>query len=358
MYLAGSVILKSIFNCVAVAVALTACGAHANPPAAPLAAAREYLMGTIAEVRVHAAPDDVAPAALEAALAELRALDRLLAVQRADSQLSRLNREAARGAVDVDARLIEVLVASGAVSRATGGAFDVTVLPAVRAWGFTDGRPHRPADARPVPAAGFPTVVVDAAARTVRFTNARTQVDLGGIGKGYALDRARAVLRAHGVRSAYLDLGGNVATVGTPPGEERWRIGIRHPRRPDVLLGVVEIGEASVSTSGDAEQFVVVDGKRSGHVFDPRTGRPADALISATVVSPSATQADALSTAAVVLGADRAGEVLARLGADGVFARLDAAARIALTVTAGARFRPDDGSHPEHRRVSRPREER
>ncbi len=337
-------ILKSIFNLTG-AVALAAAAGAAAAPRAPLAARREYLMGTIAEVRVYETAGDAA-AAVEAALGELHELDRLLAVQRPDSELGRLNRAAAAGPVVVDRRLLDVLLAGEAASRATDGAFDVTVLPAVRAWGFTEGRPAPPADGRPRPAAGFRTVVVDAAAGTVRFTDPETQVDLGGIGKGFALDRARDVLRARGVGSAWLDLGGNVATVGTPPGEPWWRVGIRHPRRAGALLGVVEIGEAAVSTSGDAEQFVEAGGRRYGHIFDPRTGRPAEGIVSATVVTASATRADALSTAAVVLGVERAERVLRDAGVEAVLATLGADGQLTLHATPGARFRADDRGHP------------
>jgi thiamine biosynthesis lipoprotein ApbE len=299
-------------------------------------------MGTFAEVRVYDIGDAVrARAAVEAALAEMRALDRLLAVQRPDSEVSRVNREAARAPVRVDPRVVDVIARSLEVSRATDGAFDVTVLPVVRAWGFIDGHPHPPEAGSAPRIAGWRSVRLDAGAGTIAFADGAAQVDLGGIGKGYALDRARDVLRARGVRSAWLDLGGNIATLGAPPEGGRWRIAVGHPRRGGERLGVVTIGEGSVSTSSDAEQYAMEGGKRRGHIIDPRSGRPADALVSVTVVAPSATTADALSTAAVVLGAERARAVLARAGAEGLLVALEPGDAVRLGVTAGMDFRTD-----------------
>lgn len=329
--------LKSILNAVGVSLAVAATAGAVVPP--PVAATREYVMGTFAEVRVYDAPDGQARAAVEAAMGEVRAIDRLMAVQRPDSDVSRLNRDGARGPVAVDARVVEVLAASLEIGRLTDGAFDVTVLPVVRGWGFIDGTPHRPAAPPPRPA-GAGAIRIDEAAGTVRFDDPAAQVDLGGIAKGYALDRARDVLRVRGVRSAWLDLGGQIATLGTPPDGPRWRVAIRHPRHAGEWLGVVEMGEASLSTSGDAEQHVdEPDGRRVAHIVDPRSGEPVVTAASVTVVAPSATRADALSTAAVVLGTTRARAVLPRAGADAVLADVDRAGHVTVTVTPNARFR-------------------
>jgi thiamine biosynthesis lipoprotein len=333
----ASVNLRTIFICSLLAFAVPSVGAASV--ADPLAAAREYVMGTIVELRVYTAgePGRV-PLALQAALREIRTIDRLMAVQRPESDVSRVNREGARGPVSVDRRVIEVLEASLAASRTTEGAFDVTVLPVVRAWGFTDGHPARPSKST-VRVAGWRSIVVDVPNGTVSLRDAGAAVDLGGIGKGYALDRARDVLRAHGVTSAWIDIGGEVATLGGAPEGGPWRVGIRHPRRRGEILGVVEIDEGSVSTSGDEVQYVEEGGRRFGHVVDPTTGAPAEGLASATVIGRSAATTDALSTAAVVLGPERAPAILARAGVESVLARDDRDGRLALTVTPNSRFR-------------------
>ncbi len=295
-------------------------------------------MGTFAEIQIFApvAPEQ-ARAALIAARAELHAVDRLMAVQRPDSDVSRLNREGARHPVRVDVRVIEVLTSAMAMHALTAGAFDVTVLPVVRAWGFIDGHPRAPDAGVRHAIAGTQTLRIDPGKRTVAFTDASTQVDLGGIAKGYALDRVRDALCRHDIHSAFLDLGGSIATIGHPPDGPHWRIGVKHPRRAGELLGVITMDDAAMSTSGDTEQFVIRDGQRFGHIIDPRTGIPASALASATVVASSATLADALSTAAVVLGENDIRPALAATDAAGVFAAVapDGVIRVSTSVRGG-----------------------
>jgi thiamine biosynthesis lipoprotein len=318
--------------------AVIATPGHATPP--PTATVREYVMGTIAEIRVYDARDSAAiPPALRAARHELHLIDRLMAVQRPASDVSRVNREAAAHAVSVDERVLDVLEAAAAVAWLTDGAFDLTVLPAVRRLGFLGDAPPD-SRGRVAPIAGHRHIHLDRSRGTVRFTHPATQVDLGGIAKGYALDRLREILRAHGIRSAYLDLGGNIATLGLPPSARRWRIGIRHPRVHDTLLGVAELAEGSVSTSGDGERFVIRDGKRLGHIIDPRTGIPSQGVASATIITASATLADGLSTAAVVLGPRRTRALLSTLPADAILATVRDDASLALTITDPTTFEP------------------
>ena len=319
-------------------VAAVVLGLVTTAVASPLAARREYLMGTLAEVRVHAIDRGKDPEqAIEMALGELHAVDRLMAVQRPESDVSRLNRDGARRSVPVDVRVIEILQISRRLAQLTAGAFDVTVLPTVAAWGFLGSTPSRPTGA-PQPAPGFERIVIDSDRSEVRLTGAGVGIDLGGIAKGYALDRARAALLRAGVRSAFLDLGGNVATLGSAPDGGRWRLGIRHPRRPGAVLGMVEIGEGSASTSGDAERFVEDEHGRAGHVFDPRTGTPARGLVSATIVSAAATLADGLSTAAIVLGRDGLAPILPTVGAQAVLVRLGDDGHLRVWVSPGLHF--------------------
>jgi thiamine biosynthesis lipoprotein len=132
------------------------------------------------------------------------------------------------------------------------------------------------------------------------------QIDLGGIAKGYAVDRAAERLASGGVRNALIDLSGNMRALGAPPGESRWRIGIRDPRDRMPYFARLEIGEQGISTSGKYEQFVAADGKAYGHIIDPRSGRPAEGLLSVTVVSRDAFTSDAWDTGLFVLGLDAA----------------------------------------------------
>jgi thiamine biosynthesis lipoprotein len=182
----------------------------------------------------------------------------------------------------------------------------MTVEPLVRAWGFIGGPPRMPSQAEQDSAfarVGTQRVVFDEAARTLRFEQAGVKIDLGSIAKGYAVDVAADTLRAHGVRDALVDISGNMAAIGTPPHADHWRIGIRDPRdrMPYFARVLLAPGEA-ISTSGKYEQFVAANGKTYGHIMDPRTGKPAEGLISVTVVSEAAMTSDAWDTPLFVLG--------------------------------------------------------
>jgi thiamine biosynthesis lipoprotein len=243
-------------------------GERRSSSAAPVRRAR-YLMGTILEGTAYGAG---AAAALEAAFDEVARLERLLSTWIPESELSRVNREAAAGAVPVSPETFACVAAALAAAHRSGGAFDPTLT-----------------------AGGHEAVILDPAARTIRFARAGLSLDLGGIGKGFALDRAAAVLRARGAERAALNFGGQVLALDPPPGEAGWLVAVRDPAGPEgATIGCVEVARASVSTSGQYE--------RPGHIVDPTSGRAAAGMLQATVVAPDATSADWLSTAVFVLG--------------------------------------------------------
>ena len=251
------------------------------------------------------------------ALAEIAEIERLMSIYRAESDIGRLNRGGGSGEVAVDPRTFEVLGRAAEFARLTGGAFNVCVLPAEEAWGFKTGR------GRKVPGPGSPALPVrggsdvamktEAGRRLVRFPRRGTRVDLGGIAAGYAVDRAVEILRAGGVRGALVDIGGDVYCLGLGARGEPWRVGIRHPRGQGVLT-VLSLSDRAVATSGDYEDYFIQDGKRYSHIFDPRTGRPAErGVVSATVIADSCINADALGTALVVMGAKEALRLVERM---------------------------------------------
>jgi len=149
--------------------------------------------------------------------------------------------------------------------------------------------------------------------KTVFFKNPGTQIDLGGIGKGYAVDSAVSVLKQNGINSALINFAGNIYTFGTPPGKDSWVIGLQHPRESEGLLGTFEIKDKAVSTSGDYEKFFTIEGKRYSHIIDPRTGNPVKGIVSVTVVTGNATRADALSTGVFVLGLEKGMDLIEQL---------------------------------------------
>jgi thiamine biosynthesis lipoprotein len=246
------------------------------------------------------------------ALAEIAAIERLMSIYRAESDIGRLNRDGESREVAVDPRTFEVLGRAAGFARLTGGAFNVCVLPAEEAWGFKTGRGRR-VPAVPVRGGSDVAMRTEAGRRLVRFPQRGTRVDLGGIAAGYAVDRAVEILRAGGVRGALVDIGGDVYCLGLGARGEPWRVGIRHPRGQEVLT-VLSLSDRAVATSGDYEDYFIQDGKRYSHIFDPRTGRPAErGVVSATVIADSCITADALGTALVVMGAKEALRLVERM---------------------------------------------
>ena len=246
------------------------------------------------------------------ALEEIAAIERLMSIYRAGSDIARLNADGAEGEVEVDPRTFEVLGRAAEISRLTGGAFDVCVLPAEEAWGVKTGGTRAVPDA-PVRVSGRVALREESGRFFARAEPRGTRVDLGGIAAGYAADRAASVLRAAGVRGALVDIGGDVYCLGMSAGGTPWRVGIRHPRSQGVLVAL-DLSDRAVATSGDYEDCFIQDGKRYSHIFDPRTGSPAErGVASATIVADSCVVADALGTALVVMGAPEALRLVERL---------------------------------------------
>jgi thiamine biosynthesis lipoprotein len=266
-------------------------------------------MGTTATVTIVSADSAAMAPFAGVAHGALRRVDSLMSNWTTTSEVARINRVAGAGPTHVHPEVARVLGAALEVGRATGGAMDVTVEPLVRAWGFLGGTPHVPSDAEARAAAarvGLSRVRFDAASGTVRFTRPDVRVDLGSIAKGYGVDVAAESLRAHGVSNALVDLSGNMMPIGAPAGAPDWRIGIRDPRDRIPYLGHLALHGQAIATSGIYEQFVAANGRTYGHIMDPRRGRPAEGLISVTVLAPSAMLADAWDTGLFVLGAAKA----------------------------------------------------
>jgi len=274
-------------------------------------------MGTLFRAAASATDSAAALAALRAARATVARLDSLLSSYRPDSEVSELGRGAGSGAwVDLSPETVRLLVSSLEWARRTDGAFDPTVGPLVEAWGFRGGPPRipNPALLDSVRAlVDWRAVLVDRDGRSARLGRAGMEIDLGGIGKGYALDRAAETMRAAGASAGMLDLGGNVRVFGRGPGPGgTWPIGIRDPRCPERVLGEVDLDSGSVATSGDYERFFERGGERFSHILDPRTGRPVRGVLQVTVAAPDGLTADVLSTALFVLGPEAGRRLLVR----------------------------------------------
>lgn len=263
-------------------------------------------MGTLVRLVLYA-PDRVAAAtAATAAFARIGALDRALSDYRDSSELMEVSRRSGGPAVPVSDDLFRVLSAARTMARGSDGAFDATAGPISLLWREARRRQAPPDPARLAAAralVGTAKLELNDQRRTVRLRMAGMQLDLGGIAKGFAADEAAAVLRRCGIASALVAAGGDVVAMAPPPGAVGWRVAIAALEGADrPPAGYLTLRDAAVSTSGDAEQFMVVDGVRYSHIFDPRTGRALAGRSSVTVVAPDGTTSDALATAASVLG--------------------------------------------------------
>lgn len=237
-------------------------------------------------------------AAFELAFEEVRRLDRMLSNYRPDSELSQVNRWAADGPVPVSDELFGLLQACVEYSRRSEGAFDITVGRLMKTWGFYRGSgrmPHRAEMRGALAQVGYRHLVLDASTRTVRFAVRGLEIDPGGIGKGYAVDRMATILKQNGVSSAFLSAGGSsLYAIGAPPGEPKgWRVDIKHPKDRERAVATVHLKDESMSTSGNYEKFFWANGRLYSHIFDPRTGMPAEGVLSASVVAPRTLDSEA-----------------------------------------------------------------
>ena len=275
------------------------------------------VMGSTATVRVCGSEPAERRQAVTDALDEVDRVDRLLSHYRDDSPLSRLNREAANGPVAVVPELVDVLAECLRWSRDSDGAFDVTVGPLMKAWGFFRDEGRLPEE-REIQAAlavvGQRHVVLDREHGTVRFDRPGVELDLGGIGKGYAVDRAVDLLRRRGIRSALVNLGGSsVYGLGAPPGAEAWQVAVQDPTAPGRTAESVALRDRALSVSGGYARCFEKDGVSYSHIMDPRTGRPVRGVLSVAVLSASATDGDALDNVLFVQGLERARAFVASL---------------------------------------------
>ncbi len=258
-------------------------------------------MAAVNEVQLHSEDARFAEAAAARAIEEVARIEAKFSRYRDDSVLSRINAQAGGAPVRVDEETRGLLAFADACFRQSGGLFDATSGVLRRAWDFRTG--HLPAEAELAPL--LPLVGwerVELQGDSVRLPLAGMELDFGGFGKEYAVDRAARVLSEMGAASALVNLAGDVAILGAQPGDIPWRVGIQHPRRADALLASLPVSSGAIATSGDYERFIEVDGVRHCHVLDPRTGRSARGFQSVTVHGPSCLVAGSASTIAMLKG--------------------------------------------------------
>ncbi len=297
------------FYRIAVTAALMAslgCTAVATEPDAlvPVTGCRR-IMGAPWKIKVFATDQALGETAIDAALQEVARLDTILSDYDPESELSRLSAAAPmQKPVKVSDDLWNVLVAAEGFREASDGAFDITVGPLTTLWrqARRTGRlPREDKLAVARTAVGGAGIQLDQKTQQVLLTKPVMRLDAGGIGMGYAADRAMDVLKSHRITSAMIDASGDILVSAAPPGAEGWRILVA-PLRPGGEGETITLTSAAVTTSGDAFQSVEIDGIRYSHIVDPRTGLGVRGPSAVTVIAPDATAADALATAANVLG--------------------------------------------------------
>lgn len=296
--------------------ALVGCEQDAPPAPAPQPVLRERVLGVMGtSLEIRAVGTDVAAldAAIDAAVREIQRVEDLMTDWR-PSPLEDLNAAAGLGPQRVPREIAEIVQLAIDVGDLTGGAFDVTFAGVGKLWDFKAKPPRVPTDdeiAAALAVVDYRRLRVDPEASTVELP-AGARIGLGGIAKGYGVDRAMAVLMEHGVEHGMVNAGGDLKALGRKLGEP-WEIAIVHPRDTERVIAVIPVSNTCVVTSGDYQRFFDVDGRRYHHILDPRTGRPSEGCMSATVVAPDAALADALATSMCVMGPERGLALIERL---------------------------------------------
>jgi thiamine biosynthesis lipoprotein len=277
------------------------------PTAGKVTVREERHMGTYVSITVAAPESPKVLEAIKAGFAEVKRLESILSEWRPSSEISAVNQQAGKKAVKVGKELFHVLEMAKAVSVKSEGAFDVTFGALGGLWNYKAKNPRIPGKQeieKRVSLVDYRQLVLDKGAQTAMLKKKGMRTGLGGIAKGYIVDRVSAVLKEKGYPNHLVIGGGDLYASGTR-GDRKWRIGIRHPKNRE-LYAAVEIENEGVATSGNYEKFFYKDGVRYHHILDPKTGRPARGTASVTVIAKSAAHADAYATALFVLGPQRA----------------------------------------------------
>jgi FAD:protein FMN transferase len=283
------------------------------------------IMGTRITVELWADDKEKADHAIDAVLQEMRHIDDSMSTYKPTSEVSQVNAKAADGPMRISKELFDLLTSAAQYSVITDGAFDITYASVGYMYDF---RKHvHPDEAqidKALPAVNFRHVLLDPKNQTVQFSQKGVRIDLGGIAKGYSVDRGIEVLKSLGVTRAYVSAGGDSRIIGDRFGKP-WMVGIRDPRKGEgEVISRIPLVNAAISTSGDYERFFEENGVRYHHIIDPHTGHSASKVRSATVIGPYATRTDGLSKTAFVLGPEKAMEIYNRIDdIDAIIVKLD-----------------------------------
>ncbi len=294
------------------------------------------LMDTLVTISLYDRDEAHSQRVMKAGFQEIERVEEVMTTYQEGSEVWSINQAAGDSSVPVGAALFEVISRSLTYSRLTEGAFDPTVRPLEDLWGFTKDKYRVPKEGEiemVFPLVGYKWVRLDSLHQRIFLPLKGQGIDLGGVAKGYAADRAAEVMESMGVPGGIVNAGGDTRLWGKKPGGELWRVAIRHPRQQGEFIGYLDLSSQGVATSGDYERCFFREGKRYHHLLDPFTGYPSDSCVSVTVIAPTAEEADILATGAFVMGPKRGREFLEALpGVKGViFYERDGILRSCLT---------------------------
>ncbi len=266
----------------------------------------KYLMGTTVETTARSTDINLCKRALLASYEEMQRVENLLSCEKESSEISAINRDSGLHPVKVSYETLEMLKRSKAYCKKYHGLFDVTIGPLSDLWGFSEDKeivlPKDKTIKKLKKLVNYKDMVINENDTTVFLKKKGMSIDLGGIAKGYAIDRGSAVLKNMGITNFILNAGGDIYVSGTKDKETLWKLGIKHPRNTNDLIAEFDLKDYAVATSGDYERFKIINGVRYHHILDPRTGYSGTLSESSTILAPTAEEADATATYVFLLG--------------------------------------------------------
>ncbi len=263
-----------------------------------------YVMGTMIEIQVTGASDTISQEAIDKSFRELRRLDAIMSRHLADSPLNKINGLAGQTWIKVDQDLYNVIKASIHYSQMTDGAFDITIAPLIDLWKASKSTNHVPKQVninKVLKSVHYNCIKIHPKLPMISLAHRGVAIDLGAIGKGYAISKILTILKNYSFKSIKINFGGQIYLAGSSKDSDSWKVGIRDPLSRNHVLMWVHARNKSVSTSGGYERYVTIGGKRYSHILNPKTGYPVSHILSATVISKDPIMADALSTAISVM---------------------------------------------------------
>lgn len=276
------------------------------------------LMGSVFEISLVDRDSTIANRHIDEVISEIDRIENLISEWRPQTQIAAVNRNAGITPVKVDREVFELTKRAIQYAQNSGGAFDISIVALDKVWVFDGSMTTMPTEdlvKRSVAKVGYQHIRLDSAASTIFLELPGMKIGFGSIGKGYAADRGRDMMKAKGIEAGIVNASGDLSAWGSPPRSDVWKVGVNNPFKPHRMVKVLHLNEMAVATSGSYEKYAEINGKRYSHIINPVTGYPATGLTSVTIYGPSAEIANALSTSIMVLGEKEGKKLIQRFPA-------------------------------------------